>query len=256
MKTLTATLLIAFIFASSLLKAQITLQYTFDSTSTTNPYCTNIGNNDFKYVLVNPAQNSFSVYNMDMSPYMTNIQIPPTGDSIKNGFEVIYVTNYLFDCDSTTLEYAYENPNNIYKPFRIYRTDGTLLLQVDSANGPYCLGCWGGSVDEVPIINTSAGAKLFLQKYGAHNVPEMLVYTMCGNLPTSVYNFPGNGNYVKIYPNPSSMLLNFEITPPNNQEEFQLVVFDNTGKEYNRVDLAASQNKFSLDVSTYSVPQN
>jgi hypothetical protein len=126
-------------------------------------------------------------------------------------------------------------------------------LKVDSANGPYGYGGYaGGAYTISPIVNTSAGTKLFLQKFDAHNVLNMLVYSLCGTLPATVYNFPGNGNYVKIYPNPASMVLNFEINAPNNQEEFELVIFDATGKEFNRLNIATTQNKYALDVSNLS----
>ena len=256
MKKIITIISLAFLCLTGSIKAQITLQFTFDSVNIKNPffpYCTDIGNNEYKYLTVNLVQNSFSLYNMDMSPYMTNIQIPSTGDSLKNGFSVIYITKSLFDCDSTNIEYVFENPTDASKPFRIYRTDGTLLLQVDSANGPYGYGGYlGGSMVQSPIINTSSGAKLFLQRQCPNHIANGLVYSLCGNLPESVYNFPGNGNYVKIYPNPASMLLNFEVNAPNNQEEFDLVIFDATGKEYNRVNIDATQNKYALDVSKLS----
>ena len=255
MKKLFPIIAIVFLCSISSIEAQITLQFTFDSIDIKYaypPYVTDIGNNEFKFVFTNPKQNSFSLYNMDMTPYMTNIQIPPTGDSLTQGFSIIYITKSLFDCDSTNIEYVFSNPTNWLKPFYVYRTDGTLLLKVDSADGPYSYGGYaGGAYTVSPIINTSSGTKLFLQKY-EHARLDYLVYSLCGTLPESVYNFPGSVNYVKIYPNPASMVLNFEIDAPNNQEEFDLVIFDATGKEYNRVNVAATQNKYMLDVSKLS----
>lgn len=255
MKKLFPIIAIVFLCSISSIKAQITLQFTIDSIDIKYPYppyVTDIGNNEYKFVFTNPKQNSFSLYNMDLSPYMTNIQIPATGDSLKNGFSIIYITKSLFDCDSTNIEYVFSNPTNWLKPFYVYRTDGTLLLKVDSADGPYAYGGYaGGAYTVSPIINTSSGAKLFLQKY-EHARLDYLVYSLCGTLPESIYNFPGNENYVKIYPNPASMVLNFEINAPNNLEEFELVIFDATGKEYNRVNIATTQNKYALDVSKLS----
>src|SRR5688572_7856330 len=159
-------LLILLLSSSQQLRAQITLQHTLDSTLIGDQfYCTDLGNNDHKYVFLDPVNNSFSLYNMDMTPYLANIQIPATGDSLVNGFTVIYITKSLFDCDSANIEYVLEDPyNGLNHPFRVYRTDGTLLLQVDNANGPYCNGCYGGAQNIKPIINTSDGTKLFIQK--------------------------------------------------------------------------------------------
>ena len=247
--------LLVFSFSIITLKAQITLQFTFDSVNIKypyEPYVTDIGSNEFKFVFTNPKQNSFSLYNMDMSPYMTNIHIPATGDSLKNGYSITYITKSLFDCDSTNIEYVYEAPTG-FGTFRIYRTDGTLLIQIDSADGPYCYGGYtGGAYNVSPIINTSSGAKLFIQKLRPNNVVNLLVYSLCGSLPESVYNFSGNGNYVKIYPNPASMQLYFEINAPNNQEDFDLEVFDATGKEYSRVNIVPTQNRYTIDVSKLS----
>ncbi len=258
MKKLITIIAFAFLCSIGSMKAQITLQFTFDSVDNVKdayeiPYITDIGNNEFKFVFMNGPQNSFSLYNMDMSPYMTNIHIPSTGDSLVQGFSVIYINKTLFDCDSTNIEYVFSNPLNGLKPFYIYRTDGTLLLKVDSASGPYGFGGYtGGAYNITPIVNTSSGAKLFLQRYEPTHIVNMLVYSLCGTLPATVYNFPGNGNYVKIYPNPATMVLNFEINAPNNQEEFDLVIFDITGKESNRVNIATTQNKYALDVSNLS----
>ncbi len=148
------------------MKAQITLDYSNDTLAFGGSgfLCIDIGENESKYISINRNTNSFSLYNMDMSPFMTDIMIPVT-DSIKDGFVVMYVTRTLFDCDSSNIEYVYSDPVTLYQPFRILRTDGTLLLYVDSARGPYGFGGGtGGSITVRPIKKTSDGTKLFLDK--------------------------------------------------------------------------------------------
>ncbi len=234
--------------------SQVTLDYDVDSVNIGTFYPIDLGGNNFKFLKLNTAANTFTLYNMNMTVYMT-VAIPPSAPTLASGYIPIYVTTTLFDCDSTNIEYAYSNPyaSVIADTFYIFRTNGNLLLKVDSANGPYAIGGWGGSFDVRPIINTSAGTKLLLQKYDPRGQPEELYYSLCGTLPESVYDFSqGNRSYVKVYPNPSSMLLNFEINAPNNQEEFQLIIFDVTGKEYNRVTLASAQYKYTMDVNTLS----
>lgn len=232
-------------------KAQIALEHFLDSTYTADLfYCTDVGNNDFKYVRLNPNSNSFSLYNMDMSPFMTDIPIPVT-DSIKNGFTVIYITKSLFDCDSTNIEYAYDYYWDLNHPFRVFRTDGTLLLKVDSANGPNCNGCFGGSFTVRPIINTSAGAKLFLQKRNG-NTGQLLIYALCGELPVSLFDFPEEKSFVKLYPNPSSGRIDFEIYPPNNIEQFELRVVDGVGKEQKLETATFQGNRYSIDAQGLS----
>ncbi len=234
------------------IKSQIILEHTLDSVTTGGQfYCTDLGNNDFKYVFLDSAINGFHLYNMDMTPYMT-VHVPVAGNMVID-YTAIYITKTLFDCDSTNIEYVYEAPYDNNKAFYVIRTDGTILLQVDSANGPYCFGCYGGAIDIKPIIKSSDGTKLFVQKRNTQYGTGLLIYALCGTPPEGIYDFSEhNKSFVKIFPNPTNNELNFEIIPPNNQEEFQLVIYDVDAREQKRQSLALSQNKYSLDVSNLS----
>ncbi len=243
-----------FMLCNTNMKAQITLQYTLDSvTSGGQFYCTDLGNNDFKYVILDTFINGFHLYNMDMTPYMS-VPIPKTYGKIYD-YTVCYITKTLFDCDSTNIEFAYESPSNIYEPFYIFRTDGTLLFKADSSNAPYDFGGYGGSIDIRPIINTSDGTKLFLQyssqKYGS----GLRIYSLCGTLPeaTNIYNFPHlQQQFVKIYPNPASNSLTFQINPPDNMNKYELVILDNNAKELRRENVGYGNVKLTIDVSNFS----
>jgi len=244
----------ALILNTAIMKAQITLEHVFDSTwfGGDRFYCTDIGNNDFKYVFLDGKTNSFSLYNLDMSPFLMNISIP-VSDSIKQGFRVIYITKTLFDCDSNNIEYVYENPYNINNKFWIFRIDGTILLEVDSANGPYGFGAsLGGSITQRPILNTSAGAKLFVQKYDNNNIPRILVYSLCGEAPITIADFSETTPYLKVFPNPTDKSINFEISPINNYEELQILIFDAASREHCRKDILMYDGKFSIDVREYN----
>ena len=171
-------------------------------------YCTDIGNNEFKYVFFDTALNGFHLYNMDITPYISNIVVPVIGDSIKRGFTVVYITRTLFDYNSTNIKYVFERPyGNIPDAFRVFRTDGTLLLEVDSAREPYCFGCYGESKDIRPIQNTSDGAKLFVSKRNIQYNTGILIYALCGTLTTNIYDFSEQKNYVSIFPNPTDKIL-------------------------------------------------
>jgi len=230
--------------------AQITLEHTLDSSGIDyNFYVTDIGNNEFKYVILDTAYNGFSLYNMDWSPYLSNIHIPVT-DSLKHGFGVMYITKTLFDCDSTNIEYIYENPGGpLWFPFYVFRTDGTLLFRIDSANAPYGIGgITGGSVFYREIMNTSGGTKLFIQKYDQNQVPELLIYGLCGTLPEDVFDFhQQQHSYVKVFPNPTSNTLTFEINPPDNMNEYELVVVDGNAREVKREKVGGSHT-YTMDV--------
>ncbi len=237
-------------------KAQITLEYANDTLAFGDFYCTDIGGGDFKYVSVNQKTNGFSLYNMDMTPYLTNVIVPTTTDSIKNGFVVIYITKTLFDCDSTNIEYVFERPVGINptKPsFRVFRTDGTLLLKVDSARGPYMYGgSFAGSMELKPIINTPFGTKLFLDILNPSGF-GIKIYSLCDELPTSYLHLPPYSNsYLKVYPNPTNGELIFDINYPSNIEEYQLQVVDVTGQLIKREKISQLQSRYVLDVSNFS----
>ncbi|HXH20291.1 MAG TPA: T9SS type A sorting domain-containing protein [Chitinophagales bacterium] len=242
----------ALMFNTTVMKAQqITLDYSNDTLTygETSFFRTDISKNESKYVIVNKKTNSFSLYNMDMTPFMS-VVIPYT-DSIKHGFVVAYISRTLFDCDSTNIEYVYESPYQGQKPFRILRTDGTVLLEVDSARGPYCYGCWGGSQISTPIQKTSEGTKLFLDILNDSGL-GMHIYSLCGELPTDYINLPEPNSYVKLFPNPSDMSINFEVVPPNNMEEFELVIYQSNGSEMKRNTVKSINDRYGLDVSNFS----
>lgn len=246
-----------FLIASLLLlsingKAQITLEHVFDSTNMgLNFYITDIGNNNSKYVFIDTVANTFSLYNLDATPFLLNIATP---DAIMPDYSIAYVSNSLFDCDSNNIEYAFMSYLNQNRPFRILRSDGTVLLQVDSARGPVCYGCIAGTKEIVPIVNTEEGAKLFLFKFDINSVRRTLVYGLCGTLPgpTSIFDFSLANSSVKLYPNPTAMRINFEITPPNNVDEFDFIIFDSQSNMLRKETIASTNTKFTVDVSHLS----
>ncbi len=252
MKKIILTITSALMFCSTTIQAQITLDFSNDTLafSEVNFYCIDISENESKYVIINKSTNSFSLYNMDMSPFLTNIAIP-FSDSIKYGFVVAYITKTLFDCDSTNIEYVYQSPYDGIESFRILRTDGTVLLEVDSARGPYCFGCWGGAMDGRPIKKTSAGTKLFLDILNPSG-RGIQVYSLCGELPTEYVELSEVNSYVKLFPNPSGMTINFEVMPPNNAENFELVIHQNNGGELKKYSINTTNDKYTLDVSGFS----
>jgi hypothetical protein len=187
---------------------------------------------------------------MDFTPFLLNIAVPePFGVST---FQVIYVTRTLFDCDSTNIEYAYESSlgdNN--HPFYIMRTDGTQLFKLDSAVGPYCIGgCLGLSDVIVPIRNTSAGTKLFLQ----HGQEQAFnIYSLCGALGEDVLDFTNaNKSFVKLFPNPTSGSITFQINLPDNMNEYELVILDNNARVIRKEKINFKNTNYSIDVANLS----
>lgn len=251
MKKFLLLFLFAFLFHSEKTTAQITLD------TVITPYFgfgydffpTQISPTETKYVVCDTVTNSFSLYNMDFSPFLLNIAVPqPFG---LFDYQVMYVSRGLFDCDTTNIEYAYGATTTANLPYYVMRTDGTQLFRVDSAFGPYCIGgCQGLSDYTRPIRNTSAGAKLFLYKT---NTGAINIYSLCGSLPTEVLDFSStNQSFVQLFPNPTSSTLTFQINPPDNMNDFDLVILDNTGREVQRQKVNFSNNKYTMDVTSLS----
>jgi hypothetical protein len=231
--------------------AQITLEHFFDSTYGGDLfYFNDIGNNDFKYVFLNQETNTFSLYNMDMSSYLTNIALP-VGDSIKNGFTVIYITKTLFDCDSTNIEFVYTFPTSFTDKFRVIRTDGTILLELDSVNGGYGFGVYGGSIDLRPIRNTNAGAKLQIQKLN-NGVGQVYIYALCGELPLQTFDFTNNESTLKVYPNPAEGKISFVVNANIKTNQFQLSITDISGRIVFDELVNFTDNKFMLDAANFT----
>ena len=189
---------------------------------------------------------------MDFTPFLMNVVVPEPFKDGTSTFRAVYITRSLFDCDSTNIEYIYEEASNSNRTFYIMRTDGVQLFRLDSANGPYCFGdCLGGSDWVKPIIRTSAGTKLILQRPYPKGIK---IYSLCGNLPsTYLYSMSDmNQSFVTVFPNPTSGYIVFHVNMPNNSEQFEVIIFDSNARECKRQVIDADSNSFTLDVSQYS----
>jgi hypothetical protein len=102
-----------------------------------------------------------------------------------------------------------------------------------------------------PIRNTSSGTKLFL-----HHPPlgqTTRIYSLCGTLPEDVFEFTNmNQSFVKLFPNPSSNSLTFQINLPDNINDYELIIIDANAKEIKRERVYSSTNKIVIDASNFS----
>lgn len=210
-----------------------------------------ISGTETKYFWADTVTNTFSLLNMDWTPFISDVAVPlPFGPF---DYQCLYITRSLFDCDTTNIEYLYTAPisGGADRKLFIMRTDGTQLLQLDSAFCEYCYGaCLGGSDVIKPIENTSDGAKLFVVK--TEN-PGIYVYSLCGTLPTNVFDFTTNStSFLNIYPNPASNSITFLINPPDNTKVYELTIYDNQAKILNRTSIPFGENKLTIDVSDFA----
>ena len=204
---------------------QVTLEHVY-FTGHCRLWVTDIGNNNYKYVRFCENSPIVDLYNLDHTLYLS-FTTPDTIWAPPHYREVQYVTNSLFDCDSTTLEYVLTNGAAI-NGFYVYRTDGTLIFGQDSVVGPYCIGCGDGDYDIRPIYNTPEGTKLMLFKSNSSLTDSTWIYSLCGTLPLVIDEKSITASYVKVFPNPTSGTINFEITPPSNTEKFKLTIYDSS----------------------------
>ena len=217
-------------------------------------YPVQISNSETKYITEDTVTNTFSLYNMDFTPYLLNISVPePFAPSTKL-YEVIYVSKSLFDCDSTNIEYAYAaqygNGNN--RTFYIMRTDGTQLFRLDSAVAPYCFGCLNGSQDIRPIVNTSAGAKLYI--YHPQNTDNLEIYSLCGLVPEGMteLHIPKLNSYVRLFPSPANGVITFLIDTPDNFNTYELIIYNSSGTENNKRPINSDIKEYKIDFSSFS----
>ena len=219
-KTILIIASILMLYATNL-EGQITLEHSYFVPDGKDLYITDLGNNNYKYFYIDYYNDKFSLYNLDHSPFMLNII---TGVSMESGlYTIAYITTNLFDCDSTTIEYAMTTVSG-GRPFYVFRTDGTQLFRKDSTAGPYGFGAkYGGSIIIQPIYSTPAGTKLMLMNVWT-NIWN--VYSLCGTLPESISEVEQGYNYVQIYPNPTTGKITFQIETPSNIENYELTIYN------------------------------
>lgn len=219
-------------------------------------FLTNLGNNNYKYVVYDYDSARFSLYNLNHTPFMLNIQTPVMSDtSISAYYRLGYITLSLFDCDSTNIEYAMmlDHPSPAMHPnFGVYRTDGTLIFSKDTVGTVFCVGCGSGSYELHPIMNTPAGAKIYLFNYNVSGYVQYLIYGLCGTLPESITEISQSDSYVKVFPNPSSKQITFHISAPSHFEKYELTIFNSSFQVIKTIEIFDGTMELNLDNSPLS----
>ena len=236
-------------------KGQITLDFTIDSTIYgTLFYPTKISDNETKYVFIDTVGNKFSLYNLDLTPFVLNVTPPAPLFNGNYYYSVMYLTRTLFDCDSTNIEYLFASQTQGFNKLWILRTDGTVLFQADSTRGPYCLGCPGGTSFLKPILETEGGTKLVLMNDNPPGVKNISIYSLCGQLPVGIYKFETQQQeaLVELFPNPASGELNFRFNLPDNINDYELTLLNSNSQEIGKHRLRSSKAEIVIDVINYS----
>lgn len=214
-------------------------------------FLTNIGHDQYKYVFYDYDSSKFSLFNLDHTPYILNIQVPVISNAASNiYYRLGYITLDLFDCDSTNLEYAMmlDRPKPTVQPnFGVYRTDGTVLFSKDTVGTVFCVGCGSGSYEMHPIMNTAEGPKLFLFNDISLTNEYIHIYRLCGTLPTQIYELTTNLFYVSVYPNPSNKNIVFELSNLNHFEKYTLTILSSDFREIVLAEVNEMDGKYILN---------
>lgn len=243
-----------FLLLSVSLYGQITYEHTYpfvNGPSMARIQLVDIGNNDYKYIYSDYLTNELKIFNIDHTPFLT-IAVPISLID-HNEYNIGYVTKSLFDCDTTMIEYAIM-AGQYRRNFYIYRQDGTLLFQRDSTLAPWCFGCFNGSSDVRPIVNTPSGTKLFIAKADTMGfVNTVDVYSLCGSLPQDIFDFkPASNQVINVFPNPSKNQIQFQFQFHDNFRNYELVIYNSTSNVLKTVKLINSTNEYILDNSLFS----
>jgi hypothetical protein len=202
----------------------------------------------YKYIYYDVATTQIRIYNLNHSVYkIITVPSQPNAYSIT----IQYVTERLFDNDSTDIEYAAIILQNPMPPghydTRIYDEFGNTLLSLDSATFWYGVGGHFGNPVSVPIMNTDSGTKMiFWRPYAP--TPKSLIYCLPGRLENEQYvngdcsgtTMGGDPNIItgpemqNPYPNPTNNTTRIPFTLPEGETQGELVFYDVAGNEVKR----------------------
>jgi len=242
-------------------KAQITLEQTYSNGGINNENLRFIQlTTGTKYALVDSAALQVSIYNLNHSLYKA-VTIPS-----QNGFNmwwVYFITDKLFDTDSTDIDYLiarYSTTTSLYS-IKIYEESGNTLFTLDSAY----VGGWGGVYSPKTIFNTDSGTKMILSGTGPPNGTSWSkVYSLPGSLTCgscgSIYGpLVSNGDNTVVrscltnpYPNPTNSTTRIDYVFPSGVNEGEIVFYDLQGKEIKRFKVDKTFDH--LLISTADIP--
>lgn len=178
-----------------------------------------------------------------------------------NLFKPYYISDDLFDNDSTNIEYlittySSSNPNYV----KVYREDGTLLFSRDSV----VVYPMPWAMPDYNLFASDSGTKLVLDHVGV-TIDHMEIYSLPGRLPcpmscggTSMEELAQMGiqNYgdqksALPYPNPSSNQIHIPIEL-NGETSGEIIFYDMAGAEVKRYKVDRTFSDLILSTSDLS----
>lgn len=231
---------------------QVTLESVYPNTIGSAKFLlhTQLDSATHKYVLFDPQNSQFTIYNLNHSVYL-NVSIPITYVTGSSQYQIAYVTKSLFDCDTSNIEYALsflgDGFSSSYpKRFYVYRTDGTQVENIDSVCFMNFSGGWTyGPEQNKPIVKTPIGSKLILR----HLDGSTRIYAVCGNSPTNIEEIEQESFLGNPFPNPTQNFITIPYSLPYNEKSGTLKIFDINGKEIKSYTVDNNFNNIVLTTS-------
>lgn len=205
----------------------------------------------YKYAVIDTQIN---LYNMDHSVFR-QIQIPSQGS---NSYKIQYITEGLFNTDSTDIEYMVVVSDNAFYT-KIYDEAGNELFSQNGATPFYSLPA-GGAPTPVhsPIINTDNGTKMLLTEGGFFQDPVTYVYDLPGSLEcltcvtdlgTGMANIYSHAGFLSASPNPAVQYIDIDYMLPEGTQTGEIIFYNIQGNELKRYKVNRTFSKLHISVN-------
>jgi len=232
-----------------------------------------LSNSGSKYLSVTNTSDAIPdtimLYNLDHTPFKT-ILIPSF--SAPNGYDVKYITDALFDTDSSDIDYLLTvhstSAPGIDGKIKIFEESGNQLLNLDSSGLGYSGGGLFNGEDLVPIFETDSGAKLITFKsqflgaggssYHIYSLPGHLPCSLCGShtdSPVAIHEQNAAGEDFLLsnpYPNPSNSTIKIEYHLPKDAKTGSITFYDTYGNFIKRYNVDRHAEQLILNVKDFA----
>ncbi len=233
------------------LKAQITLDYTFDTYVEFSKSSEISSNGDLDYYIYNALKNNYLyLYNKDFSIYKVIEIVPPAGYHYNQSTyewdfpNFFYTSRKLFNTDEKIeVLISFRSNSNYYSDdfskMVLYNEDGTVIYDFGSAN----------SIRAHAYTISENHDCLFLTKRFVSNIIKTEVYSLRG-ASTGIENIIDNSKNKSPYPNPAYSIVNLPYNLLSGRET-TMKIYDIHGRQIEQKQIDSQTDNLILDVANY-----